>query len=325
MKYLRFTVRNYKAIRGPLVVNLERFPLLPLIGLNESGKTSVLEAALAFDSYSDEQNNGRHLKDLLDLTDPGSNEEPQVTAELEVPTDQLISHIHKLRGAAEAKSQTSEAEELATLAQHVADTQVDRVEVARTLSSDGDHSYHFPAWTERLSIANHEDLAEEIVSTLPHVLFFDDFRARRDHVIPLVADEESREWTKIIQQLFNKAGCGVKLEELPNDPRTRDTLLGRAEAFLNQRIADEWAAFHLEKGPEGQIRLRLRYIDQPRPSIRIDVVEQTERGSVVFNISDRSKGFFWFFNFVMKLEFNPKAVGTASQRAVFLLDEPGSF
>jgi len=38
-----------------------------------------------------------------------------------------------------------------------------------------------------------------------------------------------------------------------------------------------------------------------------------------------SPGFFWFFNFVMKLEFNPKVVSSDGVDAVYLLDEPGSY
>jgi predicted ATPase len=43
-----------------------------------------------------------------------------------------------------------------------------------------------------------------------------------------------------------------------------------------------------------------------------------------FNLKDRSKGFYWFFNFVIKLEFNHKLNGSENN-AIYLLDEPGSY
>lgn len=43
-----------------------------------------------------------------------------------------------------------------------------------------------------------------------------------------------------------------------------------------------------------------------------------------FEISDRSKGFIWYFNFIMKTQFNPKIAGKAED-TIFLLDEPGSY
>ena len=44
-----------------------------------------------------------------------------------------------------------------------------------------------------------------------------------------------------------------------------------------------------------------------------------------FGIQDRSKGFYWFFNFVMKLEFNPKVRSMDDMDTIYLLDEPGSY
>jgi hypothetical protein len=59
--------------------------------------------------------------------------------------------------------------------------------------------------------------------------------------------------------------------------------------------------------------------------IKLEVVESDRQGNRrFFFISDRSKGFYWFFNFVMKLEFNPK-VTDDQQHSIYLLDEPGSY
>lgn len=51
MKYTKFIIKNYKAI-DELTVNLSR-NVIPLIGVNESGKTSILQAILAFDKDKD--------------------------------------------------------------------------------------------------------------------------------------------------------------------------------------------------------------------------------------------------------------------------------
>ncbi|MGO9618366.1 MAG: ATP-dependent nuclease, partial [Bryobacteraceae bacterium] len=62
-----------------------------------------------------------------------------------------------------------------------------------------------------------------------------------------------------------------------------------------------------------------------RSYIKLDVVETDSAGDEhFFFISDRSKGFYWFFNFVMKLEFNPKVVED-NTHTIYLLDEPGSY
>src|SRR5690554_5189679 len=59
MKYTKFKIRNYKAIEE-LTIDLTS-NVIPLIGLNESGKTTILQAILAFDKDKDNVLNGIHL------------------------------------------------------------------------------------------------------------------------------------------------------------------------------------------------------------------------------------------------------------------------
>jgi predicted ATP-dependent endonuclease of OLD family len=47
--------------------------------------------------------------------------------------------------------------------------------------------------------------------------------------------------------------------------------------------------------------------------------------SRTFSINSRSKGFQWFFNYMVKLKFNPNYSGDTLENALFLLDEPGSY
>lgn len=59
MKYTGFHIVNYKAI-DEIDVPVSR-NTIPLIGINESGKTSILQAILAFDSSKDHLLEGRTL------------------------------------------------------------------------------------------------------------------------------------------------------------------------------------------------------------------------------------------------------------------------
>ena len=52
MKYTKFTLKDYKAIAGELEIDIRK-SLLPVIGINESGKTSILWGIFAFDSNND--------------------------------------------------------------------------------------------------------------------------------------------------------------------------------------------------------------------------------------------------------------------------------
>src|SRR5688572_4452532 len=99
MRYLRFVIRNYRAITQPLEIDVARHSLMPIIGVNECGKTTILHAIFAFDFLNDKLNdNGRHLKDTRNLYQTGTrggriaavieiskDEYAEVLADLEVP------------------------------------------------------------------------------------------------------------------------------------------------------------------------------------------------------------------------------------------------
>src|SRR5690554_5857546 len=60
MKFTRFEINKYRAI-DRIVVDLNH-QILPIIGVNESGKTSILQAILCFDKNQDKANKGDHLE-----------------------------------------------------------------------------------------------------------------------------------------------------------------------------------------------------------------------------------------------------------------------
>lgn len=53
MKYLSFTITNYRGISEPLTIDLQKSSLVPLIGINECGKTTILQAIYCFDYIND--------------------------------------------------------------------------------------------------------------------------------------------------------------------------------------------------------------------------------------------------------------------------------
>ena len=54
------------------------------------------------------------------------------------------------------------------------------------------------------------------------------------------------------------------------------------------------------------------------------VKDRTNSSARFFNITERSKGFQWFFNFTIKLKYNHK-YKKDRESAIYLLDEPGSY
>jgi predicted ATP-dependent endonuclease of OLD family len=48
MRYTKFQIENYRAVQK-IELDLEKDPLVPIIGVNESGKTTILHAIFAID------------------------------------------------------------------------------------------------------------------------------------------------------------------------------------------------------------------------------------------------------------------------------------
>ena len=67
MKYSNFIIRNYRAIKGPLNVNVKDRRLIPIVGINECGKTTILQAIYCFDYTNDKEYKGRHLENIKNL------------------------------------------------------------------------------------------------------------------------------------------------------------------------------------------------------------------------------------------------------------------
>src|ERR1700743_1547564 len=84
MKYKRFIINRYKAITEPIEINVEKKPLIPIIGINECGKTTILNSIFAFDYTNDHYNlTIRHLTDVHNLYST-KNEPASISAEIEM-------------------------------------------------------------------------------------------------------------------------------------------------------------------------------------------------------------------------------------------------
>ncbi len=93
MRYRKFIIQNYRGIVGPLEIDVLKKSLHPIIGVNESSKTTILQAILAFDCHNDRLNdNGRHLKDIENLfaTAP---ETPTISAEVDITYDEFTAFL----------------------------------------------------------------------------------------------------------------------------------------------------------------------------------------------------------------------------------------
>lgn len=332
MRFLSFTISHYRAIRGPLTIDVDKRGLIPIIGINESGKTTILQAVLAWDNNNDYLNaRVHHLDDVSNLyaTQPTA---PTVSARVEFLADELVQVLKELKRNVEhsrnAKAYLNFATEFPAI-----------LEITRDLStkkySINHAKFHLPGFNDVF--------AREIARTTPFILYFDDFRDSVEEVIEITqpgGKKEAGPWLEIVNQLFKRVDSTLSVYQLPDmEVRRRKSVLAKVVRKLNNTLTREWQTFRLEDSDA--LRISLEYYEEEgeaknpatgvvetitRPFIKFEVIETDADGDEhFFFIKDRSKGFFWFFNFVMKLEFNPKVMSDDDKNTIYLLDEPGSY
>ena len=110
------------------------------------------------------------------------------------------------------------------------------------------------------------------------------------------------------------------------DSDRKGDILSDIEAELNEHIINEWK--RIKKSSKSladdsdKLTLSLIYVDGKfQFKVRDKSNNEKQR---TFNISERSKGFQWFFNYMIKLKFNPNYT-KEKENSIFLLDEPGSY
>lgn len=316
MHFTKFIIKNYKAITGPLIIDLERQSLMPIIGVNECGKTTILHAIFAFDAFNDSLNdNGRHLKDTLNLYRT-SSPDALVTVEIEITEGEFVEVLNSI-------SEPEEDVRKANLYKKRRRGLPKPLRVTRNLKTRK-YMIEGEMFTE-LDFDN--ILAEAILNHSPYILYFDDFRDSIEERIKIDKQPNGKPagWLSILEQLFIRTDQNFSVFRLASlEERQRKTVLAKVTRRLNNTLTKEWQNFRLDDSDALQISIDFEQRGGGN-FLKIDIVERDVSGDEhYFFVRDRSKGFFWFFNFVMKLEFNPKIVDEG-ENTIYLLDEPGSF
>ncbi len=301
MHYTSFTIRDYRAISAPLQIDLHKSSLIPIIGVNECGKSTILNALFAFDYYNDNLNeDGRQLKDTAILY--STIRKPAiVSAKITVSQSELLSYIKAIKSEPHTTTQRSYVRKR----KHY----LSELTIERDLATKNYRLLHTGFDNESFNNL----LAREIISRLPYILYFDDFRDSIEDRIEIVGvqGENHSGWLSIIERLFIATDKAFSVFDLSGmEDRLRRTILAKVKRRLNVALTAEWQNFRLDD--REALEISVDYIEETvsgslKKFIKLDLIERDGNGDEhYFFIRDRSKGFYWFFNFVMKLEFTQR-------------------
>ncbi|WP_167619307.1 ATP-dependent nuclease [Maribellus sediminis] len=335
MKFVKFDIKQYRAV-SEISVELNH-QIIPLIGVNESGKTSILQAILSFDKGQDRLNQGYHLE-YTNRYDTMKKQECEITAHFCLNA----KDYEKLFKALKTKSDNSIFDILKSHQKNK-----ESILITRHLSKEGKpYSLDYPKVEDdilRKRIINH------ITTNQPYVLYFDDFTDRVPSEITFSPDyiktgqikgRSNKEWQFIIEEIFNRSGAeGFEESNSEKKPLQafmnlkekdiRDGVLYDITDVLEKEVISEWKKMKKEglnklADDSDKLELLINY-DEQNYTFEFKVRDKSKEGKKrIFNITQRSKGFQWFFNFIIKLKFNPRYKGEV-ENSIFLLDEPGSY
>lgn len=326
--YEGFRIRSFRGLED-VSVSFSKDELVLLLGLNESGKTSILRANEAFDYTNDPgpANLKPYFTSIRNKHDISSNKPCLLTATISFEKDLTYSLFKKILLAAGFGSAfKSEVEELLRLLNRDR-----RLSVTRVIPfSDGNPGRSYYRVEDGPSFSSEKlehVVAQTIVMHCPFIMYFEDFQ---DAIPARIftsknSDAYNQTWYDIIDGLFYNTNPSYNIKNFETyfnskNPRLDDasTFLERVNQTLQKTFTEKWEDL---AGVQEIERAKIMYHDKGPKYFEIKV---TEKDGTTYSVHERSKGAVWYLAFLMKTEFRRKKLREGSGKPVYLIDEPAS-
>lgn len=336
MKYTKFIIENFKGI-GKVEIDLTKLPnanIFTLVGLNESGKTSILEAInLLHNNVSIKQahelihkskkgnfNGYISISGTLQLDD--SDEE-------EIKKYCLLKNDSEERFILTVKINYLTFTKKYNFSNSICDEKSPKTEWNLNLIGNKRKGIKDADLYDK-DRKKWEVVAEKIRKNLfPKIVYYKDFLFDFPQEIYLEKYEkeglEQPEYRNVLQDILNSVDKQLSitthiLERLKkNDEQSMqalDALLGQISEKLTETIFKSWEKI-FERSNK-QIEL-IHNKDDKGYYIELKI----KQGPDKYYIKERSLGFRWFFSFLIFTEFRKEREDDAGE-TLFLLDEPAS-
>jgi predicted ATP-dependent endonuclease of OLD family len=318
MKYRSFTLKNYKGIKE-LSLSLDHTPLICLLGLNESGKTTLLEGIKVFYDLTQEKplQNGR----LNQARPKGSFFTGDIIFKAVLELDDE-DRQHLFKGT--PKKMQAKLTQALQNSQNTLDVEY--------LYPFNNNSFKGPSLRKTsLDTLITEDLTGFLQSRCPEILFYEDFTFALPEKITFGSLHDdtllNEQWKKILNDVYKNAPEVQEdrtiesdivdwLDQNPEDTDSIDQRVLLMESVLNTKIADKWKQLANTEKTFNFDKIKIKY-DPTKRQFSLQVVNIQNQ---IFHLNERSNGCKWFFAFLLFTEFRKNR----TRNPLFLLDEPAS-
>jgi hypothetical protein len=324
IRYNRFHIEKYKAIKDSSASVLDE--PIPLIGVNESGKSSALEAIARFDYRNDTIADQKKWK-FLNRYMP---DEKTFSVVAEVTVDSSAD-IETIVGA----YPEAEKEEILAALQTTIENQ--KFFLKRIFGkTEAGLSVKYSIGENESPVI--EKFSRDLVAHLPRIFYFDNFLEDPfPDKVEFPAGYFSTqsytltEYQSIVEGMFAEAGINLKNFLNETDDNTKQTQILEVNRITTQALMAEWTAMHvsnteLDIGNMADLQIDLQQDRVNTHAIDINILEKfIDEGNISRTtsmlLSERSLGFRWFFNFSAKKSYGARG----ENKFIYLFDEPGSY
>lgn len=359
MRYLAFRIKKFKGIRETTIDlrSSAKIRAFSLIGLNESGKTTLLQAIYSFSPDPESHvlfSTGDFLESNKDDLIPRGelsdfSDEISVDATVSIEPEDLINLKRYARNELGLKLQTENIPsefEISSVDTYVNSKHKNRKtlwEINFEVKSGRQRKFRNITREEWLNIIRFLRTLLPTISYFPIFVF--DF-PKKIYLSGHEDDKINNFYKKIFQDILDYQGEGLNIEDhivnrvradeykLPwvqffptffgsGEDSKIDQVIDKASAAVSQVIFSKWNEIFKEKSENKEIIIEWKPEDAgDEGDHNVFITFRIKDGANRYDISDRSLGFRWFFCFLLFTQF--RAHRKNSKGTLFLFDEPAS-
>lgn len=360
MRYVSFRITNFRGVEDAIVeLNPRGAGIFTFIGLNESGKTTVLEAISTFQL-------GRSDEKSLYQTKPAD-----IDPSTFVPKHDKATFSGMITVTATVAFEVGEKAQCIEYAEKHGEARIDPSSIPDSFTitrgwrfDNGDNVDRINSWSIDLKAkikgkqkftSQHSPndkpwlyFSSAVAVRLPEIVYFPTFLFEQPDRIVLNPKKDEKPSDKLYRKIIENVGQSLErpidvksnivdriltpekeggifgnLFLLSNNRQQQiDAAINQLSQSLSNTVLDNWS--RIFGGPTGNRELRLRLgtdkFDDETP--RVYVQFSIRDGVQPYDISERSLGFRWFFSFLLFTLYRDAKIG--ARRTLFLLDEPAS-
>ncbi len=328
MIYKSFEIKNFKGI-NKVNFDLTNNRIVTLVGLNESGKTTIMDAINLF--YEMTHSDGLSGDKLNEYRPKGID----FTGNISIQGTLLLENDDKEKIEKHWKKNMSKRSELDipdeficsySFVFHMHSYRTTDQSCTFNVKQKNDDS------SRQLNSSDRQRLIDFVRGQIPEILYYDDFIFQipdRIYFVKtgLIVDNgvnkrNNQTWQLVINDILKAVNPqmefqGHVVDVWESDRDAASNRLAQMERALDEKITSRWGElFGASKINFKEIKLEPEYQDGKFSlSFKIKTATRQE-----FLVKERSKGFKWFFSFLLFTEFRKKR----TKNILFLLDEPAS-